>query len=292
MLVAVTAASGQLGRKVVKSLLEKLPASDIVAIVREPARAADLGVAVRVADYRDPAALRAALAGVERVLLISGSADFGKRAAEHENVVNAAKAANVGRIVYTSILHVDEWYLPIAEDHRRTEALLMISDIPFTILRNGWYWENHTFSAVAALENGVLLDAVGNGRISWASRRDFADAAAAVLVNEAHTGKIYELAGDTSHTLDDLVFEVSRQTGKPLIYRDVSEAELADFFHRIGMPADFAAILAETNAKGLRKNILRDDSATLSTLIGRPTTSLGEAVDEALRSRPVATVLP
>lgn len=285
MLVAVTAASGQLGRKVVKSLLEKMPASDIVAIVRDPERATDLGVALRVADYNDPAALRAAISGVDKVLLISGNPASGNRVGEHENVVNAAKAANVSHIVYTSILHVDEWHLTIAEDHRATEGLLMISDIPFTILRNGWYWENHTLGALAALQGGVLIDAIGNGRISWASRQDFAAAAASVLVDGKHLNRIYELAGDRSYTLTDVAAEFSRQSGRHMVYKDISEADLVQFFCKMGMDGKFATMLAEANAKGLRKNILQDDSLTLSTLIGRPTTSLGEAVGEALKPR-------
>ncbi|RAX37914.1 NAD(P)H-binding protein [Rhizobium tropici] len=283
MLVAVTAASGQLGHKVINRLRQMMPSSDIVAVVRNSARAADLGVTARTADYNDPNALRSAFNGIERLLIISSSSDFGMRTVEHANVVHAAKQAGVKHLAYTSLLHADNWNLPIAEDHKATEDLIRSIGIPFAILRNGWYWDNHTRAAVAALRHGILLDSVGDARISWASRTDLADAAAVALLAPRLADQTYELAGDQSYTLTDLVDEVARQSGKPLRYRDVSESELAAFFQGVGMPAGFASMLAETNAKGLRSGLLRDDSATLSKLIGRPTTTLESAVADALQ---------
>jgi NAD(P)H dehydrogenase (quinone) len=288
MVVAVTAASGQLGRAVVRSLLEKnVPGSQIVAVVRDPARVADLGVGVRVGDYNDRAALVDAFAGVDKVLLISGTAGFGTRAVEHANVVTAAKISHVKHIAYTSILHADQWGLPIAADHQETEDFIRISGLPYTILRNGWYWTNHTAGLPSALRYGVLIGCGGTGRVSWASRRDLAEAAATVLTGVGHDGNTYELAGDRSHTLAELAAEVARQSGKPFAYVDVSEAELAAFYKTFGMATDLAKILAETEAKGLRQNILSDDTGTLSKLIDRPTTTIEQAVAEIFVQNPV-----
>lgn len=282
MVIAVTAATGQLGRKVVKSLLEKVPASEIVAVVRDPAKAADLGVEVRAGDYNDPAALEKAFAGVDKVLLISGSSEFGKRAAEHANVVNAAKKAGVGFIAYTSLLHADGWDLPITGDHKATEETVKASGLPFTILRNGWYWENHTAGLAPSLPYGALTGSAGDGRISWASRQDFADAAVEVLTGDGHEGKTYELAGDVSYTLSELAAEVARQSGKPFAYRNVGAAEHAKVYEGYGIPASLSALLADTEEKGLGAGHLREDGGDLSRLIGRPTTSLEQAVSEAL----------
>ncbi len=169
-------------------------------LVRTPARAAGLGVSVRDADYSKPDTLDRALAGIDTLLLISSSELGQRRAAQHHNVIEAAKRTGVKRIVYTSLLHADTSPLNLADGHRGTEAELRVSGIPFTILRNGWYTENYTASVPAALAGGAFLGSAGNGRISSALRVDYADAAVAVLTSDGHDGKTYELAGDEAYT--------------------------------------------------------------------------------------------
>ncbi|WP_257168276.1 SDR family oxidoreductase [Bradyrhizobium sp. SRS-191] len=278
---AVTGATGQLGRKVIARLRERLPSPEIVAIVRDPGKAADLGVASRAGDYADPAGLERALSGVSKLLLISSNA-FGTRQAEHANVIAAAKRAGVGHIVYTSLLHAGQWTPGFARDHVETERAIRESGLAYTILRNGWYWENHTATLGLALGHGVLIGSAGEAPISWASRRDFADAAVAVLTGAGHDGQTYELAGDRAHTLAELAAEAADQSAEPVVYQNLTEAAHAAFYERAGLPPPIAAMLAEVEAQGVASGVLRDDSRTLSRLIGRPTQSLREAVTEAL----------
>ena len=280
MTIAVTGATGQLGRLVIARLKETVPASGIVALVRSPAKAADLGVEAREADYGNPDALARALAGVDTLLLISSN-EIGQRAAQHRNVVNAAKAAGVGRIVYTSLLHADRSPLSLAEEHRATEADIKASGIPFTILRNGWYTENHTGSVGAALAGGAFIGSAGDGRISSATRADYADAAVAVLTGAGHEGKTYELAGDEAVTLADLAAEISRQSGKDIPYRNLPEADYAAILAGFGLPEAFAKGIASWDVDA-SKGALFDDGRQLSALIGRTTTPLSAAVAAAL----------
>jgi NAD(P)H dehydrogenase (quinone) len=284
MTIAITGATGQLGRLVVDRLKTRVSSRDIVALVRTPAKAESLGVATRAADYDRPESLGSALAGVDTLLLISGN-EMGKRAAQHRNVIHAAKKAGVGRIVYTSLLHADRSSLSLAPEHAATEAELKGSGIPFTILRNGWYTENYTGSIGGALAGGAFIGSAGEGRISSAARADFADAAVAVLTGDGHDGRTYELAGDTAWTLGDLAAEVSRQTGKPLPYRNLSEKDHAAALVGFGLPDSLAHAIAgwDTSAAA---GALFDDSRQLSALIGRPTTPLSTTVAEALRALP------
>jgi NAD(P)H dehydrogenase (quinone) len=280
---AITGATGQLGRKVVARLREFVPSSEIVAIARDSRKAASLGVATHEADYSDPIALERALSGTTKLLLISSSS-FGTRQAEHANVIAAAKKVGVGHIVYTSLLHADAWKPAFANDHTATEQWIMESGIASTILRNGWYWENHTANLNVALGLGQLIGSAGSALISWASRQDFADAAVAVLTGRDHAGQIYELAGDHAHTMAELAAEAASQSGQPLVYRNLTEAEHASFYENVGLPPPVAAMLAEVEARGVAAGVLHDDSRTLSRLIGRPTLSLDQAVAEAFGS--------
>lgn len=195
-MIAITGATGQLGQYVIESLMKTVPASQIVAIVRNPAKAQALtaqGITVRQADYGDEAALTSALQGVEKLLLISSS-EVGQRAPQHRNVINAAKTAGVKFIAYTSLLHADKSPLGLADEHIETEKMLADSGIVYTLLRNGWYTENYLASAPAALEHGVFIGAAGDGKIASATRADYAAAAARVISEAGHEGKVYELA--------------------------------------------------------------------------------------------------
>lgn len=202
-MIAITGATGQLGQHVIESLLKTVPASQIVAIVRNPAKATGLsqqGITVRQADYSNEAALTAALQGIDKLLLISSS-EVGQRAPQHRNVINAAKAAHVKFIAYTSLLHADTSPLGLADEHVATEKMLAESGIAYALLRNGWYTENYLASAPAALEHGMFIGAAGEGKIASATRADYAAAAARVISEDGHSGKTYELAGDAGWTL-------------------------------------------------------------------------------------------
>jgi NAD(P)H dehydrogenase (quinone) len=284
MTIAITGATGQLGRLVLDSLKNRVPAADLVALVRSPGKAADLGVAAREADYDRPETLDRALAGVRTLLLISGPV-VGVRVAQHRNVIEAAKQAGVTRVVYTSALHADSSPLDVAPDHRATEAHLKASDVPYTILRNGWYTENYTGSIPGALAAGAFIGSAGDARISSATRADYAEAAAAVLAGGGHEGRTYELAGDEAWTLSDLAAEISRQTGRTIPYTNLPAAEYAKVLASVGLPEGLARAIAGWDVAAAR-GALFDDSRQLSRLIGRPTTPLSVAVADALQ--PVA----
>lgn len=278
-MIAITGATGQLGALAVEALLKTVPAHDIVAIVRNPAKAEALtqqGVVVRQGDYNDEAALTAALAGVDKLLLVSSS-EVGQRTAQHRNVINAARAAGVKFIAYTSLLHADKSPLGLHVEHVETEKLLAESGIPFALLRNGWYSENYLASAPAALAHGVFIGAAGEGKIASATRADYAAAAARVVSEDGHAGKVYELAGDNAWTLSELAAELSKQSGKAVVYQNLSEADFATALKGVGLPEAFANLLADSDT-GASKGGLFDDSHTLSQLIGRPTTPLAESV--------------
>ncbi|CAM7447452.1 MULTISPECIES: SDR family oxidoreductase [Citrobacter] len=283
-MIAITGATGQLGHHVIESLLKTVPASQVVAIVRHPAKAATLsqrGITVRQADYSDEAAFTTALQGVEKLLLISSS-EVGQRAVQHRNVINAAKTAGVKFIAYTSLLHADRSPLGLHLEHVETEKMLAGSGIPYTLLRNGWYSENYLASAPAALEHGVFIGAAGEGKIASATRADYAAAAARVLSTDGHAGKVYELAGDDAWTLSQLADELSQQSGKLIVYQNLSEADFAAALQGAGLPAGLADMLADSDI-GASEGGLFDNSRTLSQLIGRPTTTLADSVRTMLQ---------
>ena len=282
-MIAITGATGQLGRLVIAEFLKRVPARDVTAIVRDPAKAADLaasGVIVRQADYNDRAALEAAFAGVERVLLVSSN-DLGNRVTQHGNVIATAKGAGVKLLAYTSVLHGDRSLLSLAKEHVETEKVLMASGVPFTILRHGWYTENYTASIPAALAHGVLAGSAGEGRISSATRQDYAEAGAVILTGPIEAGSIHELAGDESYTLADLATEISRQSGKSVSYQDLPEADYAALLLKAGLPVPFAELIASSD-RSAAEGALFDSGRGLSRLIGRPTTPLAESVRAAL----------
>lgn len=281
MTFGITGATGQLGRLVVEQLKSKAPARDIVALVRNPAKAADLGVTAREADYSKPDTLARALSGIDVLLLISAT-DFGKRTAQHGAVIDAAKKAGVKRIVYTSLVNAPTSAIDLAAEHRETEALLKASGVPFTILRNGWYTENYANAIAGAVAGGALIGSAGDGKISAAARADYAAAAVAALIGTGHENKIYELAGDTAFTLTDLAAEISRRAGKTIPYKNVPATDYAAALAKHGVPEGFAKMIAGWDI-AIAQDALFNASRNLSTLIGRPTTPVAASVAAALK---------
>ncbi|WP_108127541.1 SDR family oxidoreductase [Saccharospirillum mangrovi] len=283
-MIAITGASGQLGRLVLNQLLETNPASDIVALARKPETLsgyADQGVQVRQADYDKPETLLPALKGVKKLLLISGS-EVGKRTAQHRAMIDAAVQAGVTLVAYTSILRADTSSLMLAQEHLATEQALQASGLPFVLLRNGWYSENYTGTAAMTVEHGALFGAAGDGRIATATRADYAAAAVAVLTgSESHAGKVYELAGDQGFTLSEYAAELAKISGKPVSYTNQSQADFQAFLQQVGLPEGLAQMLADSET-GASRGELFDDSKTLSKLIGRPTTPISESIKAAL----------
>lgn len=278
---AVTGASGQLGRLVIDALLNRVAPGEIVALVRAPDSVSDLaarGVQVRAFDYDAPETLAPALAGVSRLLLISGNA-VGSRVPQHGAVIGAAKAAGVALIAYTSILNAEHSPMLLAAEHKATEALLAASGLDTALLRNGWYTENYLMGAAAAVEHGVLLGSSGDGIISATARIDYAEAAATVLARGL-TGT-FELAGDVGFTQAELAAALAEISGKPIVYQNLPQADYAAALEQVGLPGPFAAILADSDARA-GEGALFDASGTLSQLIGRPTTPWRETIAAGL----------
>lgn len=282
-MIVVTGATGHLGRLVVEQLLEIVPRGEIVAAVRTPSKAADLaarGVVVREADYGKPESLTAAFAGAKKVLLISSS-ELGIRVEQHKAVIDAAKSAGVEAVAYTSVLRADTSRLSMAKEHLATEQYLKASGLKYIILRNGWYIENDTEALGPALAHGVILGAAQQGRISGAARSDYATAAVKVLTGEPEK-TIYELAGDISYSKADIAAEVSKQSGKRVVYQDLPPAEYEKALVSFGLPVSLAQLLADSDA-WIAQGELEDNTHELSRLIGRPTSNLPDGVAAALK---------
>ena len=282
MSIVVTAATGHLGQLVIDELLERVPADQVVAVARNAEKAAPLaarGVEIRIADYNDPAALAAAFGAGDTVLLISGLEP--NRVAQHQAVIDAAKAAGVARIAYTSVLGGPEADFDLAADHLTTEQAIVDSGLPYTFLRNGWYHEVYTDQIAVQLEHGVVGSA-GDGRIGSASRRDFAAAAAVVLTGEGHEKTAYELNGDAAWTLTEYAAELSRQSGKDVAYSNVPAATQLEILIGAGVPEFFAPILVDVD-DAISRGRLAGRGNDLSRLIGRPTTTIADAIAAALQ---------
>jgi NAD(P)H dehydrogenase (quinone) len=283
MTILVTGTSGHLGRLVVESLLERgVPAAEIVATARDTDAVADLadrGVVTRRADYTDPASLKEAFAGVDKAILVSSN-QVGERVAQHRNVVDAAADAGVALLAYTSVLKGERSTLLLAAEHVETERYLAESGLPVALLRNGWYVENWTAHAPAALEHGAVLGAVGEGRVSAATRADFAAAAAAVLTRDDQAGTVHELGG-TPFTLAEYAATLSEVSGRDVVYRDLPVEDFTAVLVGAGLPEPVAAVYADGD-RGIRDGDLLAEGDDLSRLIGRPSTPLVDAVRAAL----------
>ncbi|GHK00367.1 SDR family oxidoreductase [Streptomyces sp. NPDC003753] len=283
MSIVVTGATGHLGRHVVEQLLEKVPAEQITAVVRTPEKAADFaerGVRIAVADYNAPETFDGVFSAGDKVLLISGN-EFDKgRVQQHQVVLDAARTAGVALFAYTGA--PSSLKAALADDHRATEQAILASGVPYVLLRNGWYHENYTENLAPVLEHGAVVQAAGEGRVSSASRADYAAAAVAVLTGEGHENKAYELGGDEAWGFADYAAELSKQTGKEITYNAVSVEAYEGILKGAGLPGPLAAVFAGVDAS-IEKGELEVTTGDLSRLAGRPTTPLAEAITAALK---------
>lgn len=275
MTIAITGATGQLGRLAVEAV--KARGGDAIALVRDPSKA-DAGVTARAFDYTKPEVMAESLKGVTTLALISSN-DFNDRVGQHKAVIDAAKAAGVKHIVYTSILKGHASPLALATDHKGTETYLAGSGIPHTVLRNGWYTENYTGSLAGSVAHGAMMGSMGTGQIATAARKDYAEAIAAVVLDKAKQGKVYELAGDAAYSMHDMAALVSAKAGKTIAYHSLPPADYAKALEGFGLPAGLASALADSDDHASR-GALTDRSMTLSKLIGRPTTPMADTVAE------------
>jgi NAD(P)H dehydrogenase (quinone) len=284
MSLVVTGATGQLGRLIVESLIQRgVAPADIVAAGRKVEALQELanrGVNTAVIDYSDPASLKAAFTGAETLVLVSGS-EVGKRVAQHANAITAATDAGISRIVYTSAPHADDTTLILAPEHKATEELIIASGIPFTILRNGWYTENYLQTVEQAGQSGVIIASVGDARVASASRTDYAEAVAAVLTTPGHENAVYELSGDVAWTHDELADAAARIFGRDVVYTPLSADEHLAALTAVGLPDETAGFIVALDAN-IADGLLGHTPGDLSRLIGRPTTPLEDGLRDAL----------
>jgi NAD(P)H dehydrogenase (quinone) len=284
MTIVVTGATGHLGHLIVEALLrDGVAPADIVAGGRNLAKLDDFaaqGVRVTKLDYDDPASLADAFAGADTLMLVSGS-EPGNRVPQHKAAIDAAVAAGIGRIVYTSAPRAITSDLSLAPEHKATEELLAASGIPTTILRNGWYTENYVQTARQAADSGVMVSSIGDGRVASASRKDYADAAAVVLTHDGHEGKIYELSGDLAWTQDDLAAAISQVTGRKVVYTPVDTEQHAAILKSAGLDDGTVGFVTALDSN-IKDGALADTSGELATLIGHPTTPLAQGLAAAL----------
>ncbi|MBD0833071.1 SDR family oxidoreductase [Aestuariibaculum sediminum] len=280
MKIGITGATGQLGRLVVNELKQRESSNNLVALVRSTEKAKDLEIETREFDYNNPESLEKALKDIDRLIFISAN-EIGQRARQHKNVIEAAKKQNVKWIVYTSLLRANTSSLSLAGEHLTTEQEIKASGIDYTILRNGWYTENYTASVPSAIENGAFIGSAGDGKISSAARIDYAEALAVVITNEDNKGQTFELAGDNSYTLTELAKEISKQTGKDIPYNNLPEDTYSNILIQVGLPEVLAKGLASWDVSASQGDLF-DNNYKLSTIIGRPTTTLEKSIREVL----------
>lgn len=280
MKIAITGATGQLGELVIQNLLTSTEAKNIVALVRNVEKAQSLkqrGVELRLFNYDQPETLIPALEGIDKLLLISAN-EIGRRTPQHQAVIQAAVSAKVPYIAYTSLLNAPTSPLALAQEHRETEALILQSGLKYTLLRNNWYNENYLANVQQHVaETGILYGSAQDGKISSASRLDYAEAAAKVLSTEGHENKIYELAGSTSFTLADLASYIANASGNAVDYQNLSAEDYTQALTTAGLPSALINVIVDADIQ-TAKGAMFSDSKDLEHLIGRKATLIQDQV--------------
>jgi NAD(P)H dehydrogenase (quinone) len=284
MTIVVTGATGQLGRAVLKHLLAQVPADQVVASVRDPKKAADLGVEVREGDFERPATLATAFAGADKLLIISSQGDTESRVRQHANAVAAAEAAGVGHLVYTSITRADTNKISLADTHRPTEEAIKATGIPYTFLRNNWYFENDFGTVLGALATGKVATPTQGGKVASATRDDFADAAAAVLATEGHENAVYELGGTVAHSYAEWAEAIGAAAGREITYTEITPDESAAALAAAGVPGDFVPVLVDSQL-AIARGELDVPAQDLAKLIGREPVGLRDWVAGVVKAQ-------
>lgn len=278
--ITVTGATGQLGNLIIQALLRRgVPASDIRASTRSVSKAAalqEMGVETRYGNFDDPDSLRSAFEGSERVLIMS-MVNVGARVEQHRRAVQAAQAVGASHIFYTSVVDLQqgEATSPIAADHRATERIIRETGIPYTFLRNSFYAEYMLAPVVQALDSGVFVSSVGDGKLGAAARYDMAEAAAVTLSQAGHENQTYELTYPRPWDYHEAVQVVSRVSGRPLKYRPVGDEEMTRHLLQAGMPDEAIQMTVGMN-RSLRQGDLSKTTSDLERLLGRPVITLEE----------------
>jgi NAD(P)H dehydrogenase (quinone) len=283
MKILVTGATGKLGTQVVEALLKTIPSSQLAVSVRNPEKTEGLkarGVEVRHGDFDRPETLDSAFAGIDRLLIISTDGDIETRIRQHTNAVAAAQRAQVGFIVYTSIVNASESKLFLAPVHRVTEEAIIQTGIPYSFLRNNWYLENEIGSIQGVLAGAPWFTSAGNGKAGWALRQDYAEVAAAVLAGNKHENTIYELSGKLM-TQEELVSVIGTVLGKEVAVQQVDDAKYAEIMIGAGVP-DFVIPILVGIQKGNREGALEIESNDFEKLLGRPVTPIREALTQII----------
>ncbi|MED5077723.1 SDR family oxidoreductase [Geobacillus stearothermophilus] len=284
MNILVTGAAGKLGTKVVETLLKSVPAHQLAVSVRQPEKAEHLrarGVDVRHGDFDRPETLETAFQGIDRLLIISTDGDNETRIRQHTNAVNAAQRAQVGFIAYTSLANANESRLALAEVHRVTEEAIANTGIPYSFLRNNWYLENEIGTVQAVLAGAPWVTSAGTGKVGWALRQDYAEAAAAVLAGDGHENTIYELSGPLM-TQEELAAALGAVLGKDVPVQQVDDAAYADIMKKAGLPDPLVSFLVDIQ-RGIREGSLEIESNDFEKLLGRPVTPIHDALAQLVR---------
>lgn len=265
----ITGVNGQLGRLVIKHLLEdqKVPASDIIAVTRKPEAVADLaakGIDVRKGDFDDAASLDAAFKGADRILIISTDAVGvpGKRAEQHKTAVAAAAKSGAKRILYTSMPGPETSEVLFAPDHTATEKAITESGVPYTILRASWYQEGLLGSLPNVVKSGKWVTATKGGKLPHLSREDIAAGAAGALANPPAESGVHTLTGDTSRSYAEIAALVTKVTGKPIEIVNVEDDAYAEGLRSAGLPAPIADLVTsiERNIRKGNFDIVTDEA--------------------------------
>lgn len=279
MTIAVTGASGHLGRKVADLILDRVDPADVVLLTRTPealAAYAERGAAVRHADFDDPAGLVDAFAGVERALLIS-ALDLERRVGQHVAAIEAAQAAGARHLIYTSIPEPEGNPAAAAPSHLATEQALGDSGLAWTFLRNNLYAEYQAPVVARAIESGQLVTSAGDGRVAYVSRDDCAAAAAAVLVQDGHERQAYDITGPEAIGPQDLAALAAELGGRPVEVVPVGDDALTAGMVASGASEPAARVTASF-AAAAREGFLRRVTNAVEELTGKAPRSLREVV--------------
>lgn len=284
MKILVTGATGKLGTKVVEKLLKSVPANQLAVSVRNPEKAEGIrarGVEVRQGDFDRPETLDMAFTGIDRLLIISADGDNETRIRQHGNAIDAAKRAGVKFIAYTSLANAAESKNFLAPTHQASEEAILKTGIPYSFLRNNWYLENEISSIQGVLAGAPWVTSAGNGKVGWAMRLDYAEAIANVMAGSGHENTIYELSGKLL-TQEQLASALGAVLDKNVPVQQVDDAAYADIMKAAGVP-DFVIPILAGIQQGIREGTLEVENSDLEQLLGRPVTSINEALSQVVK---------